>query len=239
MKLTEAIEYFGDNFHNRCIKNKIDISDLSKNDGLVWHDAMGMFNAILSYAEYYEKNGNIPDEWLKKEKPLAIVKLISNISYVQGNILDWSGKVDVIGHQVNCFGIMGGGLALQIKNKWPSVFNAYTNFIEGRLYAGTLTRESLLGQCQLVPTGSCFVANLFGQYDCKPGKRQTDYTALKLSLTTLKREMLHRGLNSVAFPARLGCGLAGGDWGVVQTIIKSVFAGTKINVGIVEYFPGQ
>ena len=35
--------------------------------------------------------------------------------YVKGNLLE--SPVQIIAHQVNCLGIMGGGIALQIKNK--------------------------------------------------------------------------------------------------------------------------
>ena len=31
----------------------------------------------------------------------------------------------VICHQVNCIGAMGAGLALQIRNKWPIVYEKY------------------------------------------------------------------------------------------------------------------
>jgi O-acetyl-ADP-ribose deacetylase (regulator of RNase III) len=163
-----------------------------------------------------------------------MVKLIEWTSFVQGDILDMAGKVDVIGHQVNCYGIFGGGLALQIKNKWPGVFNTYVEFIHDLMKKDLLTRQNLLGYCQLARTDSCFVANLFGQYDIGSGL-QTDYTALHRSLISLKEQMHHQGLNSVALPAKLGCGLAGGDWNIVQAIIQSAFTGSRINITIVEY----
>jgi O-acetyl-ADP-ribose deacetylase (regulator of RNase III) len=34
-------------------------------------------------------------------------------------------KSGIICHQVNCIGAMGTGIALQIRNKWPVVFNDY------------------------------------------------------------------------------------------------------------------
>lgn len=37
------------------------------------------------------------------------------IIHKDGNLLD--AKTDVIAHQVNCQGVMGAGIALQIKNK--------------------------------------------------------------------------------------------------------------------------
>jgi O-acetyl-ADP-ribose deacetylase (regulator of RNase III) len=40
---------------------------------------------------------------------------MSQISIIEGDLLDQ--KADVITHQVNCLGVMGAGVALQIKNK--------------------------------------------------------------------------------------------------------------------------
>ena len=45
------------------------------------------------------------------------------IKTVNGNILE--ATEDIICHQVNCQGVMGSGLAKQIRSKWPSVFADY------------------------------------------------------------------------------------------------------------------
>jgi O-acetyl-ADP-ribose deacetylase (regulator of RNase III) len=149
-----------------------------------------------------------------------------------GNILDYAGRFDVIAHQVNCQGIMGGGLAFQIKNKWPEVFKEYTDFIERT----GLPKSQILGRCQLVQTGCGFLANLFGQYTTGWG-RQTDYEALFRALQSLRDQMMAIGLKSVAFPMKLGCGLAGGDWEVVYGLIKGTFEGSRISIAFVEYQP--
>jgi len=45
---------------------------------------------------------------------------------VDGDLL--TSNADYICHQVNTDGVMGGGIALQIKNKFPHVFNAHYDF---------------------------------------------------------------------------------------------------------------
>lgn len=45
------------------------------------------------------------------------------IIYKDGDIL--TSTADVICHQVNCKGVMGAGLAKQIKQKYPAVFKLY------------------------------------------------------------------------------------------------------------------
>jgi O-acetyl-ADP-ribose deacetylase (regulator of RNase III) len=150
-----------------------------------------------------------------------------------GDILDWADKVDVIGHQVNCFGVMGGGLALQIAQKWPQVLTEYQEFIKE--FMTWRNREHLMSFCQIVPlAGNCSIANLFGQYDTGGG-RQTDYDSLSLALNRLRNEMLIQGMTKVALPVNLGCGLAGGDWNIVQSLIQAAFEGSDVQVILVEY----
>lgn len=161
-----------------------------------------------------------------------------SITYAFGDILDWADKVDVIGHQVNCFGIMGGGLALQIAKEWPKVESDYRKYVE-RISRDVLVNEgelrrNLLGVCQIVATDKCSIANLFGQYDVGLGRR-TDYDALFKSLKALKKQMIDCGKRKLALPVNLGCGLAGGDWSIVQEIIEKIFKDIQIELLLVSY----
>ena len=45
------------------------------------------------------------------------------IIYKNGNLLD--AQTAVIAHQVNCQGVMGSGVAKQIRDKWTNVYTAY------------------------------------------------------------------------------------------------------------------
>ena len=47
------------------------------------------------------------------------------LKIINGNIFD--GNEDIICHQTNCLGIMGGGIALQVKKLYPNVYNEYSN----------------------------------------------------------------------------------------------------------------
>ena len=48
------------------------------------------------------------------------------IVYKEGNLLD--AQTDVIAHQVNCQGVMGSGVAKQIRDKWPRVYDSYVTY---------------------------------------------------------------------------------------------------------------
>jgi len=74
------------------------------------------------------------------------------------NILDV--QTGIICHQTNCVGVMGGGLALQIRNKWPEVYKQYCSFCEG--YQNRKAIE-LLGYVQdVIVDNDLVVANCFG-----------------------------------------------------------------------------
>ena len=131
---------------------------------------------------------------------------------------------EVIAHQVNCKGVMGAGLAKQIRSRYPDVYTSYKKACN--------TQTDLLGKVQLVATPDCRVANLFSQSDYGTGKCYTNYEALATCLTKLRYRMEVLGLKSLGLPYGLGCGLAGGNWKIVYEIIKDVFTPSKITVYI-------
>lgn len=163
------------------------------------------------------------------------------IKEVNGNLLTYPG-LKVIGHQTNCLGIMGAGIAKQIKAKYPLVYHNYYKLC--RASHG----KNLLGTVQFLKTddGLQYVANMFGEYSfCESvapyedgGRpRHTDYDALKECLERLHIWMEKNNIVTGGIPYKLGCGLAGGDWdGVVYPMIKKEFGDDEdITLYIVKY----
>ena len=106
------------------------------------------------------------------------------IKEVEGNLLTYPG-LQVIGHQTNCLGVMGAGIAKQIKARNPEMFKRYVRFCKQFTDA-----HKLLGMVQftLSDDEKQVFANMFGEYSfCESiapyeegGKpRHTDYDALK------------------------------------------------------------
>ena len=153
------------------------------------------------------------------------------IIYKNGNLLD--ATTDVIAHQVNCQGVMGSGVAKQIREKWANVYTAYK--AEYDLF--TDLNKPLLGNCQLVQVNDHqYVANLFGQnkygYD---SKRYTSYDGIYDALINLAFQMENNNINSIAFPYRMSSDRGGADWNVVLAMIESVFKNTDITIEIWKY----
>jgi hypothetical protein len=53
------------------------------------------------------------------------------ISIKNGSIL--SGGDNVVAHQVNCVGVMGSGVALAIRDKYPRVYTEYLEFCNKKM----------------------------------------------------------------------------------------------------------
>lgn len=133
-----------------------------------------------------------------------------------GNILD-SGA-DIICHQVNCQGVMGAGLAKQIRQRWPQAYEDYIKF------CGHSSPYDKLGEVRLTEvTLGKYIAHIFAQLNY--GRRNlcyTDYDALNCGFEYLAKFQHDTGVR-VAFPYGIGCGLAGGDWNVVKSKIEAYF----------------
>ena len=153
------------------------------------------------------------------------------IIYINGNILD--AQTDVIAHQVNCQGVMGSGVAKQIRDKWPRVYDSYVTYC----YDYIACTNELLGECQLVQINdNQYVANLFGQnYYGRDGKRYTSYDGIYDALTSLAVQMMDNGMESLAIPYGMSCGLGGGDWHIIMAMIESVFENMEVQIEIWKF----
>lgn len=144
--------------------------------------------------------------------------MIRNLSM---DVLDTD--TELIAHQVNCKGVMGAGLARQIRTQFPNVYEAY------RKACNSVTNSSdLLGKIQIKQG----VVNLFAQDGYGTDKQYTDYKALETCLYKLALYMTEHKMKTLALPYGLGCGLGGGNWDTVHKIIERAFNNTDIAVYI-------
>ena len=158
------------------------------------------------------------------------------VEYVKGNLLE--SDCDYICHQVNCQGVMRSGIARQIREKWPDVYDEYKKVCSKFVRTYTDPVEHMLGHIQFCCTDSGqVVVNIFSQADYGyDGDRYTSYDAFSNALTELKG-MIPKG-NTIGFPKNIGCGLGGGDWRIISNMIETILGDTH-NVYIYEYDPKE
>ena len=141
------------------------------------------------------------------------------VYYVKGDLL--KSDCQYICHQVNCQGRMGSGIAKQIRERWPVVYEHYMTLYNTK---GIDVRYELLGEIQVVNVESNRnIINMFGQesygYD---GRRYTSYDAFWSCLGKIKATV-PKG-SKIGFPAKIGCGLGGANWEVIFKMIEQVLA---------------
>ena len=133
---------------------------------------------------------------------------------IDGNIFDCTENIIV--HQTNCQGVMSSGIAKQVKERYPEVFNAYYH------YCKTQELKDIFGTALICQVSDYkYIANVFGQNTFGQGL-QTNYDMLKNALKEVHDFAKENNL-SVAIPYKIGCGLGGGDWNTVYDIITEIF----------------
>jgi O-acetyl-ADP-ribose deacetylase (regulator of RNase III) len=128
------------------------------------------------------------------------------LRHITGDIFNSSAQVVV--NTVNCKGVMGKGLALRFKRKYPRMFKEYKReCASGRVRPGKLL---------LYKTPHRWILNFPTKDDWRK-KSKLEYVELGLQMFVANyREW---GIRSIAFP-RLGCDLGGLDWNEVRPLME-------------------
>lgn len=156
---------------------------------------------------------------------------------IQGNLLDFAeqGMFDLIIQGCNCFNTMGGGLAREIKERYPQAYAADCETIRGdrnklgswsKSYARYTTRDDNVG--------NFVILNCYTQYNMSTGKDVFEYVAFQLIL----QKLLHiYPSKNIGMPA-IGTGLAKGDKNVITEMIENFaieYSNTNGNITLVEF----
>ncbi|MCU5279696.1 macro domain-containing protein [Bacillus thuringiensis] len=148
------------------------------------------------------------------------------IKIVKGDLLQ--ATEDIVCHQVNAQGVMGSGLAKDIKKHYPEAFERYR-----ALCLQENKGRHLLGTCQIIKSKDKYIANIFGQHKFGRDGVYTEMDALKQAFYSLKMRAQKHNL-SIAIPFKFGCGLAGGDWNEVFKLIEETFRDYHFTIYIKE-----
>lgn len=163
------------------------------------------------------------------------------ISYKVGDLLKDCSATFLL-HQTNCMGIMGGGIAAQIRKQNPKVYEEYS-----WLCCKQTTVGDLLGTIQILPKDNYdtnnpqYIVNCFGQNHISKSSKMTSYDALDECFMAVRDYCNKKYFDgcTIGIPYKIGCGLGGGDWEIVEAIISKNFpSDSKIDVEI-WMLPGE
>jgi O-acetyl-ADP-ribose deacetylase (regulator of RNase III) len=135
---------------------------------------------------------------------------------------------DIRINTVNCVGVMGRGIALAFKNRYPAMFKAYKmecdleNIKPGELFVWK-------GKSTYPPKDAdCHVVNLPTKRHWRDNSRYEDVEA---GLKALRKYLEPLGSVTVALPA-LGCGCGGLNWEKVSAMISREMDGLKAEITV-------
>ena len=137
----------------------------------------------------------------------------------------------LICHCVNSANKMGAGVARALFEKWPTVRSKYIE--KGNI------KPHELGEIQIIPVESDIsVINLVGQQDTfwVNGIPPVRYEAVKKGLEQVAWYCELEKEVSIHFPYLACCDLAGGEWSIIENIIKETLSDKGINVFIYDIF---
>lgn len=147
------------------------------------------------------------------------------IRYVKGDL--FNSGADIIAHGCNCVGGFGSGVAGQMVKIYPITRDHYIHKFENEGWK--------LGDVQFVAVEhislwtSRYVANCATQKEYYPRDRvHADYEAIRKCMQQVKDFAKMHDL-TVAIP-KIGAGLAGGDWKIIEQILEAVFQDYNVAV---------
>lgn len=142
----------------------------------------------------------------------------------------------VVVHGCNCQGVMGSGVALAVRNKWPTVYTQYLNVVRNW---STEEFGPLLGYAQVIKVyedlligdkwSSLFVVNAFTQQHYgKDGRKYASIEAIEKSLRYTMQECYQ--LELPLYMPLIGCGLGGLTQAEVMPVVQQLSQECDVDV---------
>jgi O-acetyl-ADP-ribose deacetylase (regulator of RNase III) len=141
----------------------------------------------------------------------------NKINYIKGDATNPQGEgKKIICHICNDVGAWGAGFVLAVSKKWIAPEITYRN---------ENVRDLKLGDVQFVSVeDDIIVANMIAQrgvgYDFSSGRPPIRYNALHMCLVKVNDWACKIG--ATLHMPKIGCGLGGGQWKIIEQIIQDV-----------------
>lgn len=146
------------------------------------------------------------------------------ITHIKGNIITEarSGKYNYLAHGCNCFNKMKSGVAAAIVKEYPSAQMVDFLTLEGD--------QSKLGTFSIATCANIKILNCYTQYRYGTDSRKLNYEALYCCFEKVNKLLT---VDDKLLIPKIGCGLAGGNWDIVYSMIDILLKDK--NVTYVEY----
>lgn len=173
---------------------------------------------------------------MNKGKMTNVVGDVTNPQFTAPN------EIAIIPHCCNTLGVMGAGVALALRKKWPSVYNVYIAMKE----ESPKGLENRLGEnCFAQIDDNIIVVNMIGQKGiCSAAyPKPVKYWALMKCMGSIRTDILsmlhmypmYKDKKAVIHTCQFGSGLAQGNWNFILELIREQWLEYGIDVVVYEY----
>lgn len=146
------------------------------------------------------------------------------IKFVTGNLLN--ANAEALVNTVNTVGVMGKGIALQFKNRFPNNYKVYRDACKNKTFKTGLILS--------VKEGDLLDQKYILNFPTKAHwKSPSKIEYIETGLVALKKEIEILQIKSIAIPP-LGCGNGGLDWSVVKQLMIDELSDLDIEILIYE-----
>lgn len=149
------------------------------------------------------------------------------IKYLQGDLL--SSEAEALVNTVNTVGVMGKGIALQFKNRFPKNYKVYKEACKEKTFN--------TGQVLVVQDGDLLHHKIIINFPTKAHwKGDSKYEYISTGLVALRKAINDHKIKSIAIPP-LGCGNGGLEWSKVKAMIEEALSGLDVEISV--YTPNE
>lgn len=157
---------------------------------------------------------------------------MSEIIYIKGDATSPQGRgIKIIAHICNNIGGWGKGFVLAISKRWKSPEQEYRKWHRNRS-----ENDFELGNIQIIQVDKyIYVANMIGQQGIKTGSKGVPirYESVEKCLNILAKKSIE--LNASVHMPRIGCGLAGGNWKMIEPLVIKTLINNNIKTIIYDF----
>ena len=164
------------------------------------------------------------------------------IEYIQGNLIEafLNEEIDILVHGCNCYTTMGAGIAKQIKDYFPQAYRADLEFDKKFEYPNKKDKSIKLGKCSyamidrfitidgIAYNNEGVIVNAYTQDTFWDKSKMLSYDAIRQCFIEISDTVSFKE-KVIGIPF-IGCGLAGGNWRIVERIINEIFTDRNIYV---------
>jgi O-acetyl-ADP-ribose deacetylase (regulator of RNase III) len=156
---------------------------------------------------------------------------VNAIRFIEGDATDPVGDGQkMIVHICNDIGKWGKGFVLAVSRRWKEPEQVYRESFR-------TSSHPALGDVQFVRVSdSITVANIIGQHGigtASDGTPPVRYEAIRAGLQKVAAQA--RAESASVHMPRIGCGLAGGEWSRVESIIAETLVKNSVAVTVYDY----